>query len=127
MKAKSIKALSQVLVEEYNSRVPKTMEELVELPGVGRKTANIILSYAYGKAEGIAVDTHVFRVVNRIGFVAEKTPEKTEFALLKIIPKQYWLDFNRLFVDHGRNLCSARKPKCEECVIRTFCDYFKRL
>jgi endonuclease-3 len=124
MKAKSIKGLSQMLVEKYSSKVPKTMEELVELPGVGRKTANIILSYAYGKAEGIAVDTHVFRVVNRIGIVSEKTPEKTEFALLKIVPKQYWLDFNRIFVMHGREICFARKPACDKCPLTKWCDFY---
>jgi endonuclease-3 len=126
MKAKSIKALSQILVDKYKGRVPKTMEELVELPGVGRKTANIILSYAYGKAEGIAVDTHVFRLVNRIGIVNEKTPEKTEFALLKIVPKQYWLDFNRVFVMHGREICFARKPACDKCPLTVWCDFYNK-
>lgn len=125
MKAKSIKNLSQILIETYSGKVPKTMEELVQLPGVGRKTANIILSYAYGKSEGIAVDTHVFRVVNRVGIVSEKTPEKTEFALLKIVPKQYWLDFNRVFVMHGREICFARKPACEKCPLTKWCNFYK--
>lgn len=127
VKARSIKKLCELLISKYNGRVPKTMEELVELPGVGRKTANIIMSYGYGKAVGIAVDTHVFRVVNRIGLVNEKTPEKTEFALLKIIPQKYWLDFNRLFVDHGRETCFAKKPECNKCPVSRWCDYYKNV
>ena len=127
VKARSIKKLCEILVEKYNGRVPKTMQELVELPGVGRKTANIIMTYAYGKPEGIAVDTHVFRVVNRIGIVNEKTPEKTEFALLKVVPKAFWLDVNRLFVDFGRDICQAKKPQHEKCPLRQWCDFYKNL
>lgn len=125
VKAKNIKKLCQVLVNEHDSRVPKTMEELVKLPAVGRKTANIVLTYGFGKSVGIAVDTHVFRLTNRIGIVKEKTPEKTELALLEVVPKRYWIDFNRLFVMHGREVCSARKPNCKECPLKRWCDYYK--
>ncbi len=124
VKARNIKKLCQILVKQYNGKVPKTMGELVKLPGIGRKTANIILSYGYGKSEGIAVDTHVFRVVNRIGIVNEKTPETTEFALLKVVPRKYWLDLNRIFVLHGREICKARKPRCDICPIKKWCNYY---
>lgn len=127
VKSRNIKRLCQILVKQYNSRVPKTMEELTNLPAIGRKTANIVLTYGFGKPEGIAVDTHVFRVVNRIGLADEKTPEKTETALLKIVPRKYWLDFNRLFVDHGRNICHARKPRCEECPLRKWCKFYNSI
>lgn len=126
VKARNIKAMCKILVKKYKGKVPKTMEELVSLPAVGRKTANIVLSYGFGKSEGIAVDTHVFRVVNRIGLVQEKTPEKTEFALLKTIPKKYWLEFNRLFVVHGQEICQAHKPKCKKCPLKDWCNYYKR-
>jgi len=127
VKARNIKKLSKILVEKYGGRVPNSMEELIKLPGVGRKTANIVLSYGFKKAEGIAVDTHVFRVVNRIGVVHEKTPLKMEKALLKVVPKKYWLNFNHLFVLHGRNICKARNPKCEICPIRKWCDYYNSI
>ena len=126
VKARNIKKLSKILVEKYNCKVPNSMEELVKLPGVGRKTANIVLSHGFGKADGIAVDTHVFRVVNRIGIVNEKTPIKTEKALLEVVPKKYWLEFNTLFVLHGRNICTARNPKCNICPLRRWCDYYKK-
>ena len=100
------------------------MAELVNLPGVGRKTANIVLAYGFGRTEGIAVDTHVFRTVNRIGLVKEKTPEKTEKSLLQKIPKKYWLGFNNLFVLHGREICKARKPLCKNCSLKKWCDYY---
>lgn len=127
VKAKNIKNFCRILIEKYGGKVPKTMEELVSLPGVGRKTANIVLSYGFKRAEGIAVDTHVFRVVNRIGLVSEKTPLKTEKALLEIVPKRYWLKFNHLFVLHGRNVCKARNPKCSECPVKKWCDYYKTI
>ncbi len=126
VKARNIKKLSKILVDKYNGKVPDSIEELVKLPGVGRKTANVVLSHGFKKAEGIAVDTHVFRVVNRIGIVSERTPLKTEQALLKVVPKKYWLNFNKLFVLHGRNICKARNPQCEICPIRRWCDYYKK-
>ena len=127
VKARSIKKLCEILAEKYNGRVPKTMEELTQLPGVGRKTANIILTYGFGTPAGIAVDTHVFRVVNRIGIVKEKTPEKTEMVLLNIVPKHDWMEFNSLFVDFGRDICQAKKPQHERCPLRKWCDFYKNM
>ncbi len=127
VKSKNIKKLSKILIKKHNNKVPNNMKELVELPGVGRKTANIVLSYGFGKSEGIAVDTHVFRVVNRIGIVDEKTRDKTEKSLLEKIPKKHWLEFNRLFVMHGRETCKARKPKCKICPINKMCKYYRTI
>ena len=126
VKAKNIKKLCSILSKKYSSKVPDTMSELVALPGVGRKTANIVLTYGFGKTEGIAVDTHVFRTTNRIGIVNEKTPEKTEKTLLKVVPRKYWQDFNHMFVLHGREICKARKPLCNRCVLKNQCDYYSR-
>ncbi|MDD5182150.1 MAG: endonuclease III [Candidatus Nanoarchaeia archaeon] len=127
VKARSIRKLCGILAEKYNGKVPKTMEELTQLPGVGRKTANIILTYGFGTPAGIAVDTHVFRTVNRIGIVNEKTPEKTETALLQIVQRSYWQEFNSLFVDFGRDICQAKKPQHERCPLRQWCDFYKNL
>lgn len=124
-KAKNIKACSKILVDKYNSKVPCTMEQLISLPGVGRKTANVVLLNAFGIAEGIAIDTHAKRISNRIGFSSETDPEKIEKDLLKIFPKEYLKDVNHLFVYHGRNFCSARTPKCNECTLKNFCKSFK--
>lgn len=126
VKAKNIKKLCKIISKNYNGKVPNTMHELVKLPGIGRKTANIVLTYGFGKTEGIAVDTHVFRTVNRIGLVKEKTPEKTEKALLSVVPKKYWFAFNNLFVLHGRETCKARKPLCSKCPIKRYCDYYSK-
>ncbi len=124
-KAKNIKACSRILVEKYNSEVPNTMEDLISLPGVGRKTANVVLLNAFGIAEGIAIDTHAKRISNRLGFSSESDPEKVERDLLKIFPKEYLKDINHLFVYHGRNFCTARNPKCAECPLQEFCKSFK--
>lgn len=124
-KAKNIKACAKILVEKYNSKVPNTMEDLIALPGVGRKTANVVLLNAYGIAEGIAIDTHAKRISNRFGFSKESDPEKIEKDLLKIFPKEYLKDINHLFVYHGRNFCTARNPKCEQCTLSKFCKSFK--
>lgn len=124
-KAKNIKACSKILVDKYNSKIPDTMEELILLPGVGRKTANVVLLNAFGISEGIAIDTHAKRISNRIGFSSETDPEKIEKDLLKIFPKEYLKDINHLFVYHGRNFCSARNPKCNECTLKNFCKTFK--
>ncbi|MFC1546140.1 endonuclease III [bacterium] len=120
-KAKSIISFSKQIIEEFNGTVPDSMENLIKLPGVARKTANIILSSCYKKAEGIAVDTHVARLSNRLGFSKQKDPFKIEQDLLKIVPKKYWLDFNYLLINHGRAVCDARKPLCENCFINKFC------
>ena len=124
-KAKNIKATANIIVEKFNSQVPNTMEDLISLPGVGRKTANVVLLNAFGIAEGIAVDTHAKRISNRLGFTNESDPEKIEKDLLKIFPKEYLKDINHLFVYHGRNFCTARNPKCNDCTLKDFCKEFK--
>jgi endonuclease-3 len=120
-KAKSIVGAARTIVENFGGRVPVTMAELVTLPGVARKTANIVLSSAFGKAEGIAVDVHVKRLSGRLGLSRQAEPEKIEQDLLKIVPLKHWLDFNYLLVNHGRAVCQARKPKCPVCKIARLC------
>jgi len=121
MKAKNILGAAKKIVEDFGGRVPETMAELLTLPGVARKTANIVLSAGYGKAEGIAVDTHVRRLAGRLGLSRESDPEKIEADLMKTVPREDWLDFNFLLVDHGRKTCRARKPDCPACPIRHLC------
>ncbi len=120
-KAKNLKKCCRILVEKYNSQVPKTMEEMLDLPGVARKTANIVLSNAYGVIEGIAVDTHVRRVAERLGLTEQKDPNKIEKDLTKIVPKTHWMRITDLLIFHGRRICMARKPKCEKCVLNKLC------
>ncbi len=120
-KAKSIQGAARKLADEFGGRVPETMAELITLPGVARKTANIVLSSAFGRAEGIAVDVHVARISGRLGLSRETAPEKIERDLLALVPKDYWLDFNYLLVNHGRAVCQARKPKCGECRLAPLC------
>jgi len=120
-KARSIMGASRKIVAEFNGRVPDTMEELLTLPGVARKTANIVLSSAYGKSEGIAVDVHVARLSGRLGLSREKDPVKIERDLLRIVPRRAWLDFNYMLVNHGRAVCQARRPRCGECRLRRLC------
>ncbi len=119
-KAKTILTISKILLEKYNSKVPKTMEELLELPGVGRKTANIVLAHGY-KIPALPVDTHVHRISNRLGLVKTKTPEETEKELKKILPKKYWLEINELLVKHGQNICNPISPWCSKCSINKYC------
>ena len=125
-KAKNIKLCAKQVIENFNGEVPHTMEELLTLAGVGRKSANVILLAAFGIANGIAVDTHAKRVSNRIGLSNEKEPEKIEQDLLKIFPKEYLKDINHLFVWHGRNTCDSRKPNCENCCVKEFCKYYNK-
>ena len=120
-KAKSIIGAANKIVEDFRGEVPRTMDELLTLPGVARKTANIVLSSAFSKAEGIAVDTHVRRLSGRLGLSRKSDPEKIEKDLLKIVPKKDWLDFNYLLVDHGRKVCQARTPRCPQCALRKLC------
>ncbi len=120
-KAKNIKKLCGILVENFNSKVPGTMEDLITLPGVARKTANIVLSGAFGKIEGIAVDTHVKRLSFRLGLSANADPEKIEKDLMKIIPENDWDIFALLLIQHGRQVCEAKKPKCELCILNKLC------
>jgi endonuclease-3 len=120
-KARSIIGASRKIVSDYGGRVPDSMEELLTLPGVARKTANIVLSSSFGKAEGIAVDVHVARLAGRLGLSREKVPEKIERDLLRIVPRRDWLDFNYMLVNHGRAVCQARRPRCAECPLRRLC------
>jgi len=120
-KAKNIKKCCQILVEKFGSQVPKTMEEMLELPGVARKTANIVLANAYGIVEGIAVDTHVRRLSKRLGLTKEEDANKIERDLMKIVPKDKWMRFTDLLIFHGRRICIAKKPKCDTCVINKLC------
>lgn len=121
-KAKNIYGASFEILNNYGGIVPSSLEELIKLPGVGRKTANVILSNCFGQ-EAIAVDTHVFRVTNRIGIVDEDSPEKTEFALMKKIKKERWSKAHHLFIFHGRRCCSARRPQCLICPIKNLCKW----
>ena len=125
-KAKNMKACSETLVKEFNGKVPNTMEELQKLPGIGRKSANVIMLEAFHNPQGIAVDTHAKRISNKMGFSIKKEPEKIEQDLIKVIPKEYFYDVNHLFVWHGRETCMARNPKCENCKLKTFCSDSKK-
>lgn len=120
-KAKSIIGAAQRICDAYGGRVPDSMEELTTLPGVARKTANIVLSSAFGKAEGIAVDVHVQRLSRRLGLSGQKHPEKIERDLMELVPRKEWLAFNYVMVDHGRTICMARKPLCSACVVSDLC------
>jgi endonuclease-3 len=120
-KARNIKKSSQLLVEKFNAQVPRTMNEILELPGVARKTANIVLSNAYGVIEGIAVDTHVRRLSQRLGLTENKNPDKIEKDLMEIVPTAHWRRITDLLISHGRNICVARKPKCSLCVLNKIC------
>jgi len=120
-KAKNIIGASKKIVKEFGGRVPDSMDKLTTLPGVARKTANIVLSSAFHIAEGIAVDTHVKRLSGRMGLSTERDPNKIEKDLMGIVPHKDWLDFNYLLVDHGRKVCVARKPLCKECPINYLC------
>lgn len=119
-KSKNIIALAQQLTDKYGGTVPDCYEKLIELPGVGRKTANVVLAVGFGQ-QRIAVDTHVFRVTNRIGLVKENNVLKTELSLMKTLPEDRWSEAHHSFIFHGRNCCSARNPKCDECVIKDLC------
>jgi endonuclease-3 len=120
-KAKNIKGCCRMLVEKFESQVPRTMEDILELPGVARKTANVVLSNAYGVVEGIAVDTHVRRLAQRLEFTVNKDPTKIELDLMKLIPKKKWMKFTDLLIFHGRRICTAKKPKCGACVVNILC------
>ncbi len=120
-KTKSIKKATQKIVEDYSGRVPDNMDELISLPGVARKTANIVLSSAFKKVEGIAVDTHVKRLSHRLGLSHEKNPDKIEKDLMNGVPKKDWLDFNYLLVNHGRNICQSKNPACSSCMLLHIC------
>jgi endonuclease-3 len=120
-KTKSIRGASRLLVEEFDGRIPDTMEEILKLPGVARKTGNIVLGNAYGVVVGIAVDTHVRRVSQRLGFTKHEDPDKIEQDLMKLIPRERWFDFTYVLIDHGRTLCKAKNPRCAECPVNDLC------
>ena len=120
-KAKSIRKMSQALVEKHGGEVPQTMEELVELPGVARKTANLILGHAYGIAEGVLVDTHVIRVSQRLGLSEEEKPERIEEDLMRAFPKKDWIGIGSRLLLLGRYICTAKNPKCERCPVNELC------
>lgn len=126
VKAKRIIEVAKIIDSKYQGRVPDNLEKLVELPGVGRKTANCVLVYAFEKP-AIPVDIHVHRISNRLGLVETKTPEETEFELMKKIPKKFWIEINDTFVMYGQNICKPISPMCSECRIRKDCKYFKTM
>ncbi len=120
-KTKSLLAMSRAVAEQHGGRIPDTMEELVELPGVGRKTANVVLGNAYDKNEGVVVDTHVGRVSARLGLTKETDPVKVERDLAKLFPREHWTMLAHLLIQHGREICEARRPKCEICFLNDIC------
>ena len=120
-KAKNLQNSAKMLVEKYNSQVPKTMEELVKLPGVARKTANIVLTNAFGVVAGVAVDTHVRRLAQRLGLTENSNPDKIEKGLMRIVPKDKWMRITDLLIFHGRRVCTAKKPNCAGCVLNKIC------
>ncbi len=124
-KAKNIIAACKIIDEKFKGEVPDTMEELDALPGVARKTANVVLGNAFKKAEGIVVDTHVMRLSQRLQLTEQKTPEKIEQDLMKIIPKEYWIDFSHLLINYGRAYCPARPHTCPDCPLKELCPDLK--
>ena len=125
VKSKNIIALSHLLIQNYDSQVPDEMDELLKLPGVGRKTAHVVLSNCFG-VPAIAVDTHVFRVSTRLGFSDKKDPLQVEQDLMKKISKKYWTDAHHAFIFHGRRICKARNPICELCSVQSYCKFYKK-
>ncbi len=124
VKALNILETSQILIDQFNGRVPDEIDELLKLKGVGRKTANLVVTEAYDK-DGICVDTHVHRISNRFGYVNTKTADDTEFALRAKLPKEYWRVYNDVLVIYGQNRCKPISPKCHECTITDYCDFYK--
>lgn len=120
-KSKNIKLTSQKIINDFDGKVPENMNDLMSLPGVGRKTANVVMLEAFNNPQGIAIDTHAKRLSNRIGLSLESEPEKIELDLLKQIPEKYYKDVNHIFMWHGRNTCISRSPKCEQCTIKKYC------
>jgi len=120
-KAKSIQGACRMILDRFQGRVPDTMEELIQLPGVARKTANVVLGVIYGKAEGIVVDTHVHRLSRRLELTVENTPEKIERDLMALIPREKWIAIAHQLIHHGRKVCKARKPLCAECPVEAHC------
>jgi endonuclease III len=126
-KAKNILKTAQIIYQQYSGKIPKQLQELVKLPGVGRKTANVFLWNAFGKNEGIAVDTHVKRLSYRLGFTRSKDPDRIEQDLIKLFPQKQWGQVNTLFIAHGRSICTARKPRCRSCNLNDICLYKEKI
>jgi endonuclease III len=124
-KSKNIIAAAQMILDKYHGNIPKTMEEMLEIPGVARKTANIVLYNAHGVVEGIPVDTHVRRLSQRLGLSKQENPEKIEQDLMKLVPRDTWGKFSYLLIDHGRAVCQAKKPRCPECMLSKLCPSYK--
>ncbi len=124
-KASYIRESAQIIVEEHDGEVPDTMEELTELPGVGRKTANVVLQHGYDVVEGIVVDTHVQRLSRRLGLTEEERPAKIETDLMELVSDEYWQAFTHLFISHGRATCTARTPDCDDCILEDICPSSK--
>jgi len=120
-KAKSIQGAAKKITEQFGGKVPETLAELITVPGAARKTANVVLGVSYGKAEGVVVDTHVFRIARRLDLTKNDTAEKVEQDLMKVIPKDHWIRFSHQVIQHGRQVCLARKPKCDQCNLETLC------
>jgi endonuclease-3 len=120
-KAKSIQGAARKIVAEFGGQVPQTLAELITIPGAARKTANVVLGVAYGKAEGVVVDTHVFRIAKRLGLAKGDTPQKVEQELMRILPQSRWIGFSHQIIHHGRAVCEARKPKCDHCNLEQIC------
>jgi endonuclease-3 len=120
-KAKSLQGTCTIINEQYEGRVPRKVEQLLALPGVARKTANVVLGNAFGIASGVVVDTHVSRLSQRLGLTSNQQPEKIERDLMDLVPKKDWIDFSHLLIYHGRKICKARAPKCGECVLEQLC------
>jgi endonuclease-3 len=125
-KARSLLGMARAVVERHRGRIPRSMEELVRLPGVGRKTANVILGNAFG-VPGIVVDTHVGRIARRLGLTSQEDPEKVERDLMELVPQRHWTQLSHALIFHGRRICGARKPRCLECPVSGDCRYFKTL
>jgi endonuclease-3 len=120
-KAKSIKGAAAKIIADFNGQVPQTLAELITIPGAARKTANVVLGVSFKKAEGVVVDTHVFRIAHRLSLAKGDTPQKVEQELMKVIPQDRWIDFSHQIIHHGRQVCIARKPKCDQCNLEQLC------
>jgi endonuclease-3 len=120
-KAKSIQGAAHRVIEAFGGQVPRTLAELITIPGAARKTANVVLGVCFGKAEGVVVDTHVFRIARRLSLAKGDTPQKVEQELMKILPQSRWIDFSHQIIHHGRQVCDARKPKCDRCNLEQLC------
>jgi len=120
-KAKSIQGAAHKIIAEFNGKVPQTLAELITIPGAARKTANVVLGVCFGQAEGVVVDTHVFRIARRLGLAKGDTPQKVEQELMQVLPRERWIGFSHQIIHHGRQVCDARKPKCDRCNLEQLC------